>query len=374
VKPGDIVSGDGRQYVLLEAVRGAGKSMPWKASDADGHTYFLKRLTSFVFDPTKGDPSTKKYKAKEKAARQFEARHRDIMARLEPEMTGGGNLVKPVHMFRDGGAFVKVYPYIDADSCEVISRESRNAQQLFVKTLLLCVRELHHRGIVHSDLKPDNVLVFKRESGAKVARLVDFDEAYVSGNPPQPPNRMGGDELYYSPEQLAYKRDQLGPESMTTESDIFSLGIVIFKTITGDFPRITGGDGDGPAERLVSGGAIKVHDIPGFPPAFSTALRQTLRVNPGSRPSIDKLAIAMGMPLASTSPPSDGIASADCKPDSAGSRVRSNVGRRGPTAIAAVPDDVSHAKADSDAPAAAIDVPGKPSKLRVNMGRKSRST
>lgn len=336
MKPGDVLkSEDGDEYRLVEAVSGAGKSLPWKAVGPGGQTYFLKRLTSFVFDPDKGDPSSAKYQAKKKAAQKFEGRHREIMKSLEPEIPGGGNLVKPVCMFRDGGAFIKVYPYVDADSCAVIASEPLDVQQLFVKTLLLCVRELHHRGIVHSDLKPDNVLVFEYKAGKKVARLVDFDEAYVAGSPPTPSSRMGGDELYYSPEQLAYKRDEITSREMSTESDIFSLGIVIFKTITGGFPSIRNGDGDGPAERLTTGGSINIHDIPGFPPAFSTALRRCLAVSPADRPSVEELAAAMGVVL-------DATPDGRVKPDASGarggattSRVKTNMGRRkAPTADA----------------------------------------
>ena len=46
---------------------------------------------------------------------------------------------------------------------------------------------LHEIDVVHGDLKPRNVLVQKKpDSPFHVAKLIDFDDSYVSGKPPAP--------------------------------------------------------------------------------------------------------------------------------------------------------------------------------------------
>jgi eukaryotic-like serine/threonine-protein kinase len=84
----------------------------------------------------------------------------------------------------------------------------------------------HDRGIVHRDVKPQNVLV-DEEGSAKVtdfgiARTLDQDGLTADG-------RVLGTTDYVSPEQA------LG-HAVTGQSDLYSLGVVLFEMLTGDVP------------------------------------------------------------------------------------------------------------------------------------------
>lgn len=91
-----------------------------------------------------------------------------------------------------------------------------------IKECLAGLAALHREGIVHSDLKPSNIML-KRSGNVK---LVDIGSAYEIANPPQ---GLPCTPAYAAPEIL---RGQLG----TPASDLASLGYVLIELITGLHP------------------------------------------------------------------------------------------------------------------------------------------
>src|SRR5919199_376593 len=123
-----------------------------------------------------------------------------------------------------------VFEYVE---CETLKGRIRRLGRLDVPEAIAYAIEIaralsaaHERGIVHRDVKPQNVLV-DEEGSAKVtdfgiARALDDDGLTADG-------RVLGTTDYVSPEQ-ALGRDVNG------QSDIYSLGIVLFEMLTGDVP------------------------------------------------------------------------------------------------------------------------------------------
>jgi serine/threonine-protein kinase len=91
----------------------------------------------------------------------------------------------------------------------------------------------HDLGIVHRDLKPDNIMLSRGKGGADVVMVVDFGIAKaMSGEEGQQVTKTGlvvGTPEYMSPEQLS-------GDVLDGRSDLYSLALVFYRTLTGTFP------------------------------------------------------------------------------------------------------------------------------------------
>ena len=94
------------------------------------------------------------------------------------------------------------------------------------KQLVSATAEAHRRGIIHRDIKPQNVIV-KSDGSIKI---LDFGIALAKGSMQltQANNVMGS--VHYLAPELARG------EPATVQSDIYALGIVLYEMLTGDVP------------------------------------------------------------------------------------------------------------------------------------------
>ena len=114
-----------------------------------------------------------------------------------------------------------------------------------VQQLCAALAHAHERGVVHLDLKPENIIVLEHDRVVLVdwgtARVFDPKRSpghAVEGvhpvsvlRPEEDDDLLIGTPRYMSPEQTRARRSELGPES-----DIFSLGVIFYQMLTGRLP------------------------------------------------------------------------------------------------------------------------------------------
>ncbi|HTL36584.1 MAG TPA: serine/threonine-protein kinase [Kofleriaceae bacterium] len=109
----------------------------------------------------------------------------------------------------------------------------------FARQLCDGLDHAHHHGLVHRDLKPDNVIVESTSEG-DVARIIDFGIALLRESTDAPGERLttGGLVLgtphYMAPEVATSK-------AFDHRADLFALGVICYEMLTGRLPF----DGDG---------------------------------------------------------------------------------------------------------------------------------
>jgi eukaryotic-like serine/threonine-protein kinase len=331
VRAGQVVHG----YRLLEDFRvvGAGLS-EWSFAERDGRQYFIKRFLSPTY-PDDAAPGSEKTKARKRArCAAFEAHHRGIQTALAPVTSYGGNLIATLDFFREGAKYYKVTEKVDVaglGSADVAALDL-SAQLVLLKTVAHSLKILHDLDIVHSDLKPSNVLIKRTELGY-TTKLIDFDSSYVEGRPP-PPEEIVGTMNYYSPELVRYIQGSGDATQLATRSDVFALGLIYTEYLTGAPPPFDAAHHE-PAIAVLHGAPLRCP--PGSAPDPIVALvDQMLLADPTSRPTVGEVhAALMGFRTDGAATPLRPGAPASGRPSTLrGKGLRLVTGRAAPTSPA----------------------------------------
>ncbi|CAN5502609.1 hypothetical protein BH11CYA1_BH11CYA1_41610 [soil metagenome] len=132
-----------------------------------------------------------------------------------------------------------VMDYLDGQTLEQeLAKEgyfdSARALDIFIQTAE-ALADSHLKGVIHRDIKPANIILEKAENGSDFVKLVDFGIAKVLPSEQQAHENLTqtgdifGSPLYMSPEQCQGNMQD-------RRSDIYSLGCLMYETLTGVKP------------------------------------------------------------------------------------------------------------------------------------------
>ncbi len=193
-----------------------------------------------------------------------------------------------VDQTQDGAAYL-VMELLEGESLEQrLSRGSplplREALEIGVQ-ILSALEAAHAHGVVHRDLKPDNVWLSPSPTGPHV-KLLDFGIAKLKVSMSSEyrgvntrPGSMMGTPAYMAPEQA------ISADQVDARADIYSFGVILYEMLSGKRPV----DADDPAtilEKLVRG---EIHPLasrnPSLPPALCALVDRLVAPNPDERPA-----------------------------------------------------------------------------------------
>jgi serine/threonine protein kinase/Tfp pilus assembly protein PilF len=179
----------------------------------------------------------------------------------------------------------------------------------------------HDAGLVHRDLKPDNIMLERRPGGIAVkvldfgiAHFLDGGEANV--DPLTQPQTVIGTPTYMSPEQAR-------GEPVDSRSDVYSLGVIVYELLSGGVP-FTADSALSVAIRHATEQPQPLRTfVPDLPPSVEAAVQAALAKRPDDRPQ-RATALALRLweganratrpPLVVSTPPAEGRQEANQPP------------------------------------------------------------
>ncbi len=217
-KPGQPQAGTLVGPYRMESMLGeGGMGMVWLASRADG--LYQRQVALKLLRPGVADPNL----------RLRFTREREILARL-----GHPNIARLL----DAGIGSEGQPYLAleyvegiplTDYCRVHGLSVETRLKLFLQ-VCEAVSHAHANLIVHRDLKPSNILV----TASGEVRLLDFGIAKLLDDPEPVPTHTRTEIRAFTLHYAA--PEQVRGEPVTTMTDVYSLGVVLYELLAGTKP------------------------------------------------------------------------------------------------------------------------------------------
>jgi serine/threonine protein kinase len=217
----------GNRYKLLEARGGGGMAKVYRAQDL---TLERDVAVKIINPELRSDP--------------------EFDARFQREARVASQLADPhIVVVHDFGLDPACGPYIVMEYLQGLTLRERlktagplpyKAALQLCAQMMLALIHAHNKGIIHRDIKPDNIFILNQSGVRLHVRILDFGIARIlqgddtaAEAPLTQPGAVLGTPRYMSPEQLA-------GQPADARSDLFSAAMVIHEALTGKLPFVTG--------------------------------------------------------------------------------------------------------------------------------------
>lgn len=232
------------------------------------------------------------------------AKNEELEARFFTEARAASLVAHPglVHIYEygrldDGGAFIAM-EFLEGESLR--SRQDKCGGRLPAAAVLPLARQLamslhaaHAKGVVHRDLKPDNIMLVLDDEvsiGERV-KIVDFGIAKMVGdgadqltNSRTRPGALLGTPSYMAPEQ-AGSAGGIGPHT-----DVYSLGAMLFDLLSGQPPFIAEETYQIIGQHMFAAPPSLRSLVPEADPALDELLQRMMAKSPAARPDMRAVA------------------------------------------------------------------------------------
>jgi serine/threonine protein kinase len=168
----------------------------------------------------------------ENVRKRFLAEARNLFSLNHP------NIIKVTDLIDDGDTVAFVMEYMEGQTLKNYldakgKLSDEEIKKLFVQ-MLDAVGYVHDQGLIHRDIKPSNFMITSKG----LIKLLDFGIAKNTDSTSSDYTQTGttqnmGTPMYMSPEQIKSTKD------VTAQTDIYSLGVVLWQMVKGDKPYNT---------------------------------------------------------------------------------------------------------------------------------------
>jgi serine/threonine-protein kinase len=161
-----------------------------------------------------------------------------------------------------------------------------------VRGVCQALRAAHGKGVVHRDLKPDNVFLVPREGEPDFVKVLDFGIAKLvtpkaAADFQTQTGAIMGTPAYMSPEQCR------GAKDVDHRTDIYSVGVMAYQMLTGRLPFVADSLGELLFKHLGETPPAPEALVPSLPAGLAAIVARTLAKDPGQRPTLVELGAAM---------------------------------------------------------------------------------
>ncbi len=270
MQPGDIVGG---RYEVVRVLGAGGMGKLCEAVHTEtGRHVALKLLLADTFYDAKAARWTERFRREARAAGAVDNPHAvQVLDAGKDESTGRSFIAMELLEGKDLAQVLKDVGALRLDTALKIAGQA-----------LVGLSGAHAVGVLHRDVKPGNLFLDTDTEGRITVKLVDFGIAKITKDQRlttiTKTGQLVGTPLYLSPEQAR------GIPGIDARADIFSLGVVLYRMLSGAPPRVMrAGLGDFVVELCTTKAPPLRERAPWVPEGVAAIVHRALRSDPDDR-------------------------------------------------------------------------------------------